>query len=169
PAPFNETDFPAEEASEQTLAAVWSDMFALFADTALEADAEDIAWGFVNLFDRAASRKSAQVDRASDEIRALLASADGSEVHSSNLEEQIERAQAAEASMLAFEHMREVAATLYREETGASWKPMSGSRIAHGRSLTSAVIDARRSEEHTSELQSREKIVCRLLLEKKKA
>src|SRR5690606_41164020 len=27
---------------------------------------------------------------------------------------------------------------------------------------------ARRSEEHTSELQSREKIVCRLLLEKKK-
>ena len=143
PAPFNDTDFPGEEASERTLAAVWSDLFALFADTALEADAEDIAWGFVNLFHRAASRKSAQVDRASDEIRALLASADGSEVHSSNLEEQVERAQAAEASMLAFEHMREVAATLYREETGASWKPMSGSRVAHGRSLTSAVIDAR--------------------------
>ena len=100
PAPFNETDFPAEEASEQTLAAVWSDLFALFADTALEADAEDIAWGFVNLFHRAASRKSAQVDRASDEIRALLASADGSEIHSSNLEEQVERAHAAEASML---------------------------------------------------------------------
>ena len=92
PAPFNETDFPAEEASEQTLAAVWSDLFALFADTALEADAEDIAWGFVNLFHRAATRKSAQVDRASDEIRALLAAADGSEVHSSNLEEQVERA-----------------------------------------------------------------------------
>ena len=143
PAPFNETDFPAEEASEQTLAAVWSDLFALFTDTALEADAEDIAWGFVNLFHRAASRKSAQVDRASDEIRALLASADGSEIHSSNLEEQVERAQAAEASMLTFEHMREVAATLYREETGASWKPMSGSRVAHGKNLTSAVIDAR--------------------------
>src|SRR5690606_39584831 len=28
--------------------------------------------------------------------------------------------------------------------------------------------DHRRSEEHTSELQSREKLVCRLLLEKKK-
>src|SRR5690606_41297623 len=28
---------------------------------------------------------------------------------------------------------------------------------------------ARRSEEHTSELQSREKLVCRLLLEKKKS
>src|SRR3712207_7495147 len=29
-------------------------------------------------------------------------------------------------------------------------------------------VDARRSEEHTSELQSRQYLVCRLLLEKKK-
>jgi ATP-dependent exoDNAse (exonuclease V) alpha subunit len=62
PPPFNETDFPAEEASEQTLGAVWSDLFALFADTALEADAEDIAWGFVNLFHRAASRVQASAE-----------------------------------------------------------------------------------------------------------
>src|SRR3712207_7626089 len=31
-----------------------------------------------------------------------------------------------------------------------------------------AVLDAARSEEHTSELQSRQYLVCRLLLEKKK-
>src|SRR5436309_10131832 len=31
-----------------------------------------------------------------------------------------------------------------------------------------AFVDAKRSEEHTSELQSRENLVCRLLLEKKK-
>src|SRR3712207_7323115 len=30
------------------------------------------------------------------------------------------------------------------------------------------ILDARRSEEHTSELQSRQYLVCRLLLEKKK-
>lgn len=143
PAPFNQTDFPCEDAVEQTLGAVWSDLFALFADTALEADAEDLAWGIVNLFHRAASRKSEQLDRASDEIRALLASADGSEVHSSNLEEQTLRAQSADASMQAFEHMREVAASLYRDETGSSWKPVSGSRARHSRNLTSAVIDAR--------------------------
>src|SRR5690606_28842268 len=99
PAPFTPSDFPCDQAVEQTLSGVWSDLFDLFADTALEAEAENIAWGFVNLFHRAASRKSAELDRASDEIRALLASADGSEVHSSNLEEQVERAQAAEASM----------------------------------------------------------------------
>ena len=124
PAPYNSTDFPCGDAIEQTLAGVWSDLFAMFADTALEADAEDIAWGFVNLFHRAASRKSSQSDRASDEIRALLACADGSEVHSGNLEEQIERAQAAEASMTAFEQMRETAAALYLDEIGTSWRPM---------------------------------------------
>lgn len=43
PAPFNATDFPGEEAINQTLGAIWSELFALFADTALEADAEDIA------------------------------------------------------------------------------------------------------------------------------
>jgi len=69
PAPFNATDFPCEDAIDQTLAAVWSDLYAMFSDTALEADAEDIAWGLVNLFHRAASRKSAQLDRASDRSR----------------------------------------------------------------------------------------------------
>ena len=143
PAPFDPSDFPSEEAVEQTLAAVWSDMFVMFSGTSLEADAEDVAWGFVNLFHRAASRKSTQLDRASDEVRALLAAADGSEVHSSNLEEQIERAQAAEASMIAFAQMREVAASLYLEETGSSWKPFVGSRSNHSRKVTSAVVEAR--------------------------
>ncbi len=143
PAPFNQDDFPSDDALAQTLGAVWSDLFALFADTALEADAEDLAWGVVNLFHRAASRKSGQLDRASDEIRVLLTSADGSEVHSSSLEEQTLRAQSAEASMQAFEQMREVAASLYRDETGSSWKPASGSRARHSKNLTSAVIDAR--------------------------
>src|SRR5690606_12271348 len=36
------------------------------------------------------------------------------------------------------------------------------------RSVGEAMADAARSEEHTSELQSRENLVCRLLLEKKK-
>jgi hypothetical protein len=141
--PFTSSDFPAQDAISQTLAAVWSDLFAVFTDTALEADAEDLAWGFVNLFHRAAQRKSKQLDRASDEVRALVASADGSEVHTSNLEEQIERAQAAEASMVAFEEMREVAAALYLDETHSSWKPVSSSRATHGAMLTSAVIQGR--------------------------
>jgi hypothetical protein len=113
------TDLPADEAIEQTLAAVWSDLFQLFPDTALEDDAEEIAWGFVNLFHRAAAKRSAQIDRATDEIRCLLASNDGSEVHSSQLEEQVARAQSAEAAMIALESLREVAAALYLNETAS--------------------------------------------------
>src|SRR5690606_40411762 len=49
--------------------------------------------------------------------------------------------------------------------------PPGTSRSAGGRlpgSPPAAAADRERSEEHTSELQSRENLVCRLLLEKKK-
>ena len=131
------------DAVTQTLAAIWSDLFALFPETALEDDAEELAWGLVNLFHRAAGKRSAQVDRATDEIRCLLASADGSEVHTSELETQIERARSAEAAMLGLEAFRETAALLYMNETGSSWRPAGGSRLNHSRSLTSAVVDGR--------------------------
>src|SRR3712207_8055028 len=39
---------------------------------------------------------------------------------------------------------------------------------AEGLCLAPGLVDLRRSEEHTSELQSRQYLVCRLLLEKKK-
>lgn len=137
------TELPEPDAIEHTLAAVWSDLLALFPDTALEEDAEEIAWGFVNLFHRAAAKRNAQVDRATDEIRCLLASADGSEVHSTELEQQIARAQAAEAAMIGLEAFREAAARLYVHETGSCWRPASGSRPSHCATLTSAVVDGR--------------------------
>ena len=73
------------DAAEQTLAAVWSDLFALFPDTALEDDAEEIAWAFVNLFHRAAAKQLAQVDgrdflRARAETRRRAAMPEGSPV-----------------------------------------------------------------------------------------
>src|SRR3712207_8296727 len=44
--------------------------------------------------------------------------------------------------------------------------PATGERVAYGDFLTNAQGEDR-SEEHTSELQSRQYLVCRLLLEKK--
>jgi hypothetical protein len=113
---------PEPEAVQQTLSAILSDLFALFPGTALEGDAEELAWGLVNLFHRAAAKRSRQIDRASDEIRCLLASNDGSEIHSSQLEAEIERAQSAETAMLALEAMREDAALLYARETGSDYR-----------------------------------------------
>jgi hypothetical protein len=137
------TELPTNEAVDQTLAGVWSDLMALFPDTALEDDAEEIAWGLVNIFHRAALKRGAEIDRATDEIRCLLACADGSEVHSSELERQIDRARAAEAAMVGLEALREAAARLYINETGCSWRPAMSSRFNHGAALTSAVVDGR--------------------------
>lgn len=134
---------PDCQAIAQTLSAIWSDLFALFPGTALEDDAEELGWGLVNLFHRAARKRSAQIDRASDEIRCLIASADGSEVHTSELEAQVARARTAETAMLALEEFREAAAALYTGETGSSWRPAGGSRINHSAQLTSAVVDGR--------------------------
>src|SRR3989442_4030336 len=67
--------------------------------------------------------------------------------------------------------------TLFRSEANSLPRPLHGIRPA---GLATAVreclpavartarIDGERSEEHTSELQSRPHLVCRLLLEKKK-
>jgi hypothetical protein len=141
--PTSSSELPEADAVTQTLSAIWSDLFALFPETALENDAEELAWGLVNLFHRAAAKRGAQLDRATDEIRCLLACADGSEVHTSELEKQIDRARAAEAAMLGLEAFREAAACLYMNETGSSWRPAGGSRLNHSVALTSAVVDAR--------------------------
>jgi hypothetical protein len=143
PAPVTSTDFPERQAVAQTLEAVWSDLFAMISGTALEADAEDLGWAFVNIFQRSAARKSTALDRATDEVRALVATADGSEVQTHELETQIERAQCAESAMLALEEMREVAASLYLNEFGSSWKPVSSSRFNHSAMLTSALVEGR--------------------------
>lgn len=143
PAPLSTSDFPVREAVVQTLEAVWSDLFAMVSGTALEADAEDLGWAFVNIFHRSAERKSTALDRATDEVRALIATADGSEVHTHDLETQVERAQCAESAMLALEEMREVAAALYLNEFGSSWKPVSSSRFNHSVMLTSALVEGR--------------------------
>ena len=143
PAPVTTTDFPVREEVVQTLEAVWSELFAMLSGTALEADAEDIGWALVNVFHRSAARKSSALDRATDEVRALVATADGSEIQTHDLETQVERAQCAESAMLALEEMREVAAALYLNEFGSSWKPVSSSRFNHGAMLTSALVEGR--------------------------
>src|SRR3712207_7288401 len=51
-------------------------------------------------------------------------------------------------------------------ERWTGWSSPCASPTSRGRA-TSGRCDGRRSEEHTSELQSRQYLVCRLLLEKK--
>src|SRR5690606_40987683 len=59
----------------------------------------------------------------------------------------------------------------FRGRTSRFWRTATSSRSSIPRRSFNATpaLAAARSEEHTSELQSRENLVCRLLLEKKKA
>src|SRR3712207_8118884 len=66
-----------------------------------------------------------------------------------------------------------VADDLRRSDHPAQRARVRQPRVEHGPQLAAVAQDARgtaqhRSEEHTSELQSRQYLVCRLLLEKKK-
>src|SRR5260370_30127111 len=59
--------------------------------------------------------------------------------------------------------------TLFRSETfGLEILDFSGTKDFHGDAAGFALDTEKRSEEHTSELQSHLNLVCRLLLEKKK-
>src|SRR3712207_8108969 len=64
--------------------------------------------------------------------------------------------------------------TLFRSARGGDERPAGGRRV-HGRAgvrrllrVAVVAVGVARSEEHTSELQSRQYLVCRLLLEKKR-
>ena len=130
---------PPSEALDQTTTAIWSDLFATLFNTSLERDIEELGWGLVNLFHRAAAKKHATIDRLTDEIRLLLAEQDGSEINSANLEEKIELAKKIEEAAGCYEHMRDTAAGHYMRETGRSWVPATGNRISLG--VTSAIVD----------------------------
>src|SRR3712207_7663474 len=54
-----------------------------------------------------------------------------------------------------------------RATSGCSPRRLSASHDAADPTVVSRPVSAGRSEEHTSELQSRQYLVCRLLLEKK--
>src|SRR3712207_8150520 len=55
-----------------------------------------------------------------------------------------------------------------RRELAANNRRPRGTRVVEVNEIVGSVGRWRRSEEHTSELQSRQYLVCRLLLEKKK-
>src|SRR5690625_5749382 len=63
---------------------------------------------------------------------------------------------------------QEEAVTESRCHTSIMRRTSSSTRLRSPSPPTSVTVTSRRSEEHTSELQSRGHLVCRLLLEKKK-
>ena len=88
---------------------------------------ESLLWGFVNTFDAQVRRLDRSVDKLSPELRDLQSARDGSEVKSRELELVTDRAQNLGDRRDAFEKMRDLAADVYRAQTGNTWRPRRGS------------------------------------------
>ena len=104
---------------------------------------ESLLWGFVNCLDAQTRRLDRTADRLVPELKDLQRSQDGSEVRSRELELVTDRSQNLNARRDAFETLRDTAAEAYRESTGGTWRPRSGSHVSLSGKLTSAAIDAR--------------------------
>ena len=104
---------------------------------------ESLLWGFVNCLDAQTRRLERAADRLVPELKDLQRSQDGSEVRSRELELVTDRSQNLNARSDAFETLRDTAAEAYRESTGGTWRPRTGSHVSLSGRLTSAAIDAR--------------------------
>jgi hypothetical protein len=124
------------------LADIFDALVSTLQNTRLEPDLEDLLWGQVNLFHRAAERIERELDDNEQAQRRSQREQDGSEVKSVELE----RLTAEGLTLLerrdALELMRDTAGDLYRTHAGSAWQPRHGS-LVNRKALTSAMIDSR--------------------------
>ncbi len=124
------------------LADVFDALAAMLQDSRLEPDLEDLLWGQVNLFHRAADRIERELDDNEQAQKRLQREQDGSEVRSVELERKIAEGIHLLERRDAFELMRDTAVELYRTHIGSAWLPRHGS-LATKRTMTAAMIDSR--------------------------
>jgi hypothetical protein len=125
-----------------TLADIFDALVSTLQNTRLEPDLEDLLWGQVNLFHRAADRIERALDDNEQAQKRSQREQDGSEIRSVELERLIAEGLTLMERRNAFELMRDTAADLYELHTGSAWRPRSGS-LVNRKTLTAAMIDSR--------------------------
>lgn len=144
--PHEDEPDPRPLPDEITVRTALVDMFdalaATMGDTRLEPDLENLLWGTVNLFHRAADRAQRELDDNEDRQRRSQEEQDGSEIRSVELERLVAEGISTIERRNAFEFMRDHAAELFQLHTGSDWTPRAGSKVNH-KALTAAVIDSR--------------------------
>jgi hypothetical protein len=133
---------PDEQAVHTALIDIFDALVATLGDTRLEPDLENLLWGTVNLFHRAADRAQRDLDDNEDRQRRSQDEQDGSEIRSVELERLIAEGITNIERRNAFEFMRDHAAELFDLHTGSIWFPRAGSKVNH-KALTAAVVDSR--------------------------
>lgn len=144
--PFQDEPDPRPLPEADTVSSAVSDIFdalvASLSDTRLEPDLEELLWGTVNLFHRAAARVERELDSNELAQRRLQREQDGSEVKSVELERLVAEGQTLIERRAGMELFRDLATEAFEHHTGSAWRPRTGSMVSH-RHLTAAMIDSR--------------------------
>lgn len=144
--PFQDEPDPRPLPEADTVSSAVSDIFdalvASLSDTRLEPDLEELLWGTVNLFHRAAARVERDLDSNEQAQRRLQREQDGSEVKSVELERLTAEGQTLIERRAGMELFRDLATEAFEHHTGSAWRPRTGSMVSH-RHLTAAMIDSR--------------------------
>ena len=144
--PFQDEPDPRPLPEADTVSTAVSDIFdalvASLSDTRLEPDLEELLWGTVNLFHRAAARVERELDSNELAQRRLQREQDGSEVKSVELERLVAEGQTLIERRDGMELFRDLATEAFQHHTGSAWRPRTGSMVSH-RHLTAAMIDSR--------------------------
>ena len=144
--PFQDEPDPRPLPEADTVSSAVSDIFdalvASLSDTRLEPDLEELLWGTVNLFHRAAARVERELDSNEQAQRRLQREQDGSEVKSVELERLVAEGQTLIERRAGMELFRDLATEAFEHHTGSAWRPRTGSMVSH-RHLTAAMIDSR--------------------------
>ncbi|GGF80253.1 hypothetical protein GCM10011402_36130 [Paracoccus acridae] len=144
--PFQDEPDPRPLPEADTVSTAVSDIFdalvASLSDTRLEPDLEELLWGTVNLFHRAAARVARELDSNEQAQRRLQREQDGSEVKSVELERLVAEGQTLIERRAGMELFRDLATEAFEHHTGSAWRPRTGSMVSH-RHLTAAMIDSR--------------------------
>lgn len=144
--PFADEPDPRPLPEGARVAGAVADMFdaliSTFEDTRLEPDLDDLLWGTVNLFHRAAERVERELDDNEQAQQRSQREQDGSEVRSVELERLLAEGLTLIERRDAFELMRDQAGEHYRRQAGHPWQPRTGSRV-NRKALTATMIDSR--------------------------
>jgi hypothetical protein len=144
--PFEDEPDPRPMPDGAEVAGAIADIFDAFiatlGDTRLEPDLEELLWGAVNLFHRAADRIERELDKNEQAQKHSQKEQDGSEVRSVELERLTAEGQTLIERRDAMEFCRDQAADMFERHSGSAWRPRSGS-MANRRALTASMIDSR--------------------------
>ena len=133
---------PEPETLMTAVADIFDALVATLQGTRMEGDLEEILWGQVNLFHRAAARVERDLDANEVAQHKAQREQDGSEIKSTELERLTAEGLSLVERRHGLEAFRDRSAEAFETHTGSVWRPRTGSMVNH-RHMTAALIDSR--------------------------